>query len=201
MIREMKSLITLLHRQVRSWVCLFDSQRAPPPLRSSFLIRMFARLLLHRCWELKRQGSVQRPPPSPLTSPISLMSYSPPMNFFNTSSSSVTGRTEPSSALSPRSPQSNDDPESKRGLQSQWEYMDFRPHQKGNKTMSVCTVVDSIPKEAQISTCVSTCVLRNVSFHQSHWGCTTMQPVTTIDSSSSSSLTPMIMSRNSKLSP
>lgn len=103
-----------------------------------------------RCWELKLQGWLRRPLPSPLTSPFSLMSCSPPMSFFNTSSSSVIGHTEHSLSSSPKSLQYNDAQSSiyflsTTLLQRQWGHMEFRLSQGGIRTMSVCTVVFSIP--------------------------------------------------------
>lgn len=105
-----------------------------------------------RCWGLKHQSWLRQRPPSPLISPISLTSCNQAMNFSNTSSSFAIGRTERFSALNPKSLQFNDNPLTKR-LQSQWECMESHLSQREIRTMSpVCTVVKSIPYEAQTST-------------------------------------------------
>lgn len=118
-------------------------------------------LLINRCWELKHRGWLQQPPPSPLTSSISLMSSSPAMSFFNTSSSSVIGHTEHFSAWSPKSLQYNDNPVTfivfflTIWLQRQWWhwYVEFCLCQRGIKTIPVCTAVNSIPyRQNMIST-------------------------------------------------
>lgn len=121
MIREIKSLINLLHRQVKSCISPFSfsvvfrasatlcCQSYTYPVLNEFS-PMSSCPLTYRCWELTHQNWLQRPPRSLLTCPISLMSYSPAMSFFNISKSSVIGHTEHFSASSPKYLQCNDDP-------------------------------------------------------------------------------------------
>lgn len=122
MIREMKSLINLLHRQVKSCVPTLHFDEYWPvhvfprsfyvflqlPTQFFVLIHFLACPLTYRCWELTHQEWLQPPLPSPLTSRTSSTSYSPATSFFNTSSSSATGHTEHFSASNPKSLQYND---------------------------------------------------------------------------------------------
>lgn len=162
MIKEMKSLINLLHGQVKGSVSFLHSQLSwrfnTELLQVSFSSKGFVMFLqqlaitfqsahskliihclpIHRWWEWKHQGWPQRPLLSPLTSPISLMSCSPVMSFFNTSSSFVIGHTEHSSASNQKSLQYNDDPQTI-WLQSNEDTLNPA------SAMSVCTSVNSIP--------------------------------------------------------
>lgn len=125
MIKELKSLINLLHRQVkRCEVFLLPvAFRLVFSYGSSLFVTKKINInnsstgsdlsiYLHpyRCWELRHHGWIWQPPPYPHSSPISSMCCSPAMSSFNTLSSSVTGRIERFSASSPRSPRYNDNP-------------------------------------------------------------------------------------------
>lgn len=134
-----------------------------------------------RCWELTHQNWLQRPPRSLLTSPISLMSYSPVMSFFNISKSSVIGHTEHFSASRPKSLRCNDNPSALAILLSiTW-------LQSGEDTWSPTIAKGELrPYQCALQSIASlkrpkcqtmTCVLNNASFHQSQEGCTILQPV------------------------
>lgn len=125
MIKELKSLISLLHRQVKccevfllpaafrlvfSYGSLFVTKKKINITNGSTGSDLSVYLHPYRCWELRHHGWLWQPPPYPHSSPISSMSCSPAMSSFNTSSSSVTGRIERFSASSPRSPRCNDNP-------------------------------------------------------------------------------------------
>lgn len=152
--------------------------------KSFVLICLSAYLLTYRCWELTHQDWLQQPPPSPLTSPISLMSCSPAMSFFNTSSSSVIGHTEHFSASSPKSLQCNDNPStfvtflSTTWLQSSEDT--WSPASAKGELGPYQCALQSIASLKKPKRQPMTCVLNNVSFHQSQEGCTILQPVTTI---------------------
>lgn len=128
MIKELKSLISLLHRQVKRCevfllpdafrlvfscgLSLFVTKKKKKISINNSSSGSDLSVYLHpyRCWELRHHGWMWQPPPYPHSSPISSMSCSPAMSSFNTSSSSVTGRIERFSASSPRSPRCNDNP-------------------------------------------------------------------------------------------
>lgn len=143
----------------------------------AFLTCLSASLLLHRCRELKHRGWPRQPRPSPLTSPISLTCYSPAMSFFNTSSSSAIGRTEHSSASSPKLLQYNDDPWTVwlQSCEDAWSPASAKGELGPCQCALQSTASFKRPKHQPM-----TCVLKNVSFHQSQWGCVILQPVTTI---------------------
>lgn len=92
-------------------------------------------LFLSRCKKLKHQSWLTRHPPSLPTSPITSMFCSPATSSSNTSSSSVTGHIEHSSALNPRLQQCSDELHRRR-LHSQ--SADFIPSQTANRTVPVC---------------------------------------------------------------